>query len=85
MKQQYILSVSVVYSDSNHRRGLSKCINNVTRLGATSGASPNGAFINLIEQNVFNRMTSTAQNGVIVKNRYIRFKLYILTLLFFLC
>jgi hypothetical protein len=43
---------------------------NVTRLGATSVASPNGAFMNLIEENVFNRMTCTAQNDVIVKPLY---------------
>jgi hypothetical protein len=70
MKQQYILSVSVVYSDSNHRRGLSKCINNATCLVATSVGSPDGTFMNLIEENVFNRMTCTAQNGVIVKPLY---------------
>jgi hypothetical protein len=38
---------------------ISTFVHNATRLGATSVASANGAFMNLIEENVFHRMNTT--------------------------
>jgi hypothetical protein len=46
---------------------ISTFFHNATRLGATSVASANGAFMNLIEEHVFHRMNTTAQNGGVVK------------------
>lgn len=45
----------------------SKFVGNVTRLGAAPMALTNDTFSNVMDQNVFNSMTTKTQDYVIVK------------------